>query len=249
MNAHPNEDELISFCDGELPENAAATVREHVASCDACRESVGAWRNLGAAIAAPIAPEPGAAERLEARLVAAPATASSPRTSRAWMATGALVAAAAAVAFFVNTRGRDEGTFAPRGGPIVHSLERDVGVSVVARESAYAVSYTNLGPTAFALVFGIDAKNETHWIAPAWIDDKTDPESIVLTATTREIHLPRATAFDDVAGGVRVIVAVTSKPHHVSEIEQMHAPITVEAIRAAWPDASVREVVVQESSP
>ena len=248
MNAHPTEDELISFFDGELSENAAETVRDHVASCDACRQSADAWRSLGAAIGSPIGPEPGAAERLEARLMAAPATSRTPRWSRVWMATGALVAAAAAVAFFVRTR-HDEGTFTPRGGPVVHSLERDVGVSVVHEGSAYAVSYTNLGAPAFALVFGLDAKNETHWIAPAWIDAKTDPASITLAASSGETKLPQATAFDDVSGPLRIIVAVTSKPHHVSEIEHMRAPIDVEAIRSAWPDASVREVVVQELSP
>jgi hypothetical protein len=149
----------------------------------------------------------------------------------------------------MRSRVPDEGTFTPRGGPVVHSLERDVGVTVTHRGSAYAVSYTNLGAPAFALVFAIDERSETHWIAPSWIDPKTDPESIALAATSREITLPQATAFDDVVGPLRVIVAITPRVHHVSEIERMHAPITVDAIRTAWPDARVREVVAQEHSP
>jgi hypothetical protein len=225
-------------------------VREHVESCATCRESADSWRKLGEAIGAPIPPEPGAAARLEARLLAAPASAPRSRWSRVWVTTGALVAAAAAVAFVVRSRVHDEGTFTPRGGPVVHSLERDVGVSVAREGSAFAVSYTNLGAPAFALVFAVDARNETHWIAPAWIDETTDPESIELTTSQRQITLTRATAFDDLApGALHVIVAVTPRPHHVSEIEHLPAPITTAAIRGAWQDASVREIVVEEHSP
>ena len=42
---------LAAYADGELDAAEARRVEEHVASCDACRETLRAWRDADAALA------------------------------------------------------------------------------------------------------------------------------------------------------------------------------------------------------
>jgi hypothetical protein len=257
MMACPDHAELVELIDGELTENRARDVRAHVDDCALCRDGLASWQRVVARVAAPVTPSRGAQQRVIARLAEEAAPAARPRR---WPAFGGLAVAAAAAAALVLHRPPAEPEFTARGGG-EHTLARDVDVSLYASgtnlrvlrdgasitaDTALAVSYRNLGATAYALAFAVDAAGEVHWIAPAYLSAVTDPSSFPLTAGAHDIVLPNATVLASPAPGhLRVFVVVTSTPLHVSEIEHLAPPIDAAALRARWPGADVRSLVLE----
>jgi anti-sigma factor RsiW len=174
-------EELALLLDGELTENRAGLVRDHLQGCARCRGEFAALEALVKEVAAPIEPRPDAVERLLARLDDVPPAA--PR--RRWRTgiAGALAGLAAAAALAATLRtprpsGQDPTTgtsqVTARGGPAERSLARDVGVTLyrsagagardgrrfdaliagseVDAETSYAVASVNLGASGSAYV-------------------------------------------------------------------------------------------------
>jgi hypothetical protein len=255
MTACPHRDQLVALLDGELTENRARALRAHVEDCTACRDELASWQRLIARVAVPAPSPAGASQRVMARLD----DATSPiATRRRWPAFGGLaLAASAAVALAIALHWpRAHGPELVARGGGVHSLARDVNVSVYASEAtlrplhdgaaisantAFAVSYRNLGAPAYAVVVAVDAAGDLHWIAPAYLSTATDPSSCPLGLNADDTVLPNATVLDSPAPGpLRVFVLVTPSPIHVSELEQLARPIDASALLARWPDADVR---------
>jgi hypothetical protein len=258
--ACPATDELFLLLDGELTENRALRVREHVAGCTVCRAEVESLHRLVRDVAAPVAPLPGAIERVNARLDGSP-----PASRNRWKpALGAVLGIAAVAAAVVLgpaiARHHDHdgsSTFAARGSAD-RSLARDVGVTLhrhttrldilvpgaeVTPDTAYAVSFRNLGASGSAqlTVFAQDAAGEVHWIEPVWLDPNGDPASIPLPHSDAE-SAPRSSVVLEhpATGELRLFSMVTAQPIRVSDIERL-APrrIDPEALRALWPGAVV----------
>jgi hypothetical protein len=267
----PPSDDLVRLLDGELTENRANDVRAHVASCRSCRGELAACERLVADLATPLAARPDAQARVLERIAAE--TANAPRVARSRLRIagfGALAAGAAALVIMLNTNGDrvstgDEGTFTARGTPSAPSLARDVDVSlyasgnslarlrdgaVVSADTAFAVSYRNLGDRAYALVFAVDHEREVHWIAPVYLSSHDDPASLPLPTTTTDVVLPRATLLDaPAAGALHLFVVVSRRPLHVSDVERMTGGIDAAALQRSWPDANIRAFTLQIGSP
>ena len=261
----PTPRELGLLFDRELTESRADAVREHLESCPACRRELEALRGLVADIAAPLEPGPAALERLLARVDEAPEPL---RSGRSWGLAAALVAAAAVagaaalVPSIVSWR-THSAEWTPRGGPVVPSLHRDVGVTlyrladhleplgpgdVVSVHTAYAVAARNLGApgSAYVMVFAQDDARDLHWIEPAWTDPSADPAPSPLPRTERDTPPSAATVLDNPAAGpMKIFTLVTPRPVHVSSVEGLAKGVLhADALQAAWPDAEVDEVVV-----
>jgi hypothetical protein len=265
--ACPTVEENVMLLDGELTENRADEVREHLATCAACRAEAESLRALVADLAAPVEPRPGALVRVLARLDEEPWT-----SGRRWapsLAAGAVglfaAAAAAALAPVVVRRVQTPSVMTARGGgPDQRSLAREVGVTVyrhgagldpiapgeeVSADTPYAVAFRNLGPSdsAFMMVFAEDAAHDLHWIEPAWLDPTEDPASLSLPHADRE-GAPRTSVVLDrpAVGALRLFVVVSPHPLRVSDVERLGStPLDASALRARWPEGVVDEMDVQ----
>jgi hypothetical protein len=259
-------EDLARLLDGELTENRAGSVREHLETCGACRREFRSLEALVRDIAAPVTPRPGALDRLMARLDEAPPAA--PRDRWKAFAGGALALAmgAAAIALVPRTMGRPvtPSAVTARGGEAERSLRRDVGVSLyrgsrrlealragdeVRMDTPYAVAAVNLGESdsAHLMVFAQDAGHDLHWIEPAWVDPSQDPPGVSLAHSTRATPPSAAIVLDHPAPGeLHVFVLVTPRPVRVSEVEALAAaPLDAGALRARWPEGVVDETVLR----
>jgi hypothetical protein len=170
----PHADEFLLLRDGELSENRARAVREHVADCPACRSEADKVDQIARAVAAPVA---GAAvdrsverllERLDDRDVPdSVGLQGRSRSGRRLVLAGTVAFAATAAAFVLfpyRSPSTREGVFEARGGgstaPAMR-LRRDVGLTL----------YKLVGDTPVPLVAG----------AAVFQDDK-------LVASVRNIH-------------------------------------------------------------
>jgi hypothetical protein len=264
MRSCPTTEEMVLLVDGELTENHAASVRDHLPGCAACREQVASIRTLVSDVAARIDPRPGALERALARLDEVPA-APPPRWKPVLTGVLGLAVAAAAVALVpvVRSRHGDPAGFTARGESAKPSLARDVGVTLyrhgtrldpltaggtVTAHTAYAVTFRNLGAdgSAYLAVFAQDAAGEVHWIEPTWVDPAQDPVSVSLPHAERE-GAPRMSVVLErpAAGMMHVFVLVTSSPVRVSEVERLAGTtLDAAALRARWPGATVDQTDV-----
>jgi hypothetical protein len=265
-NACSTPAELIMLIDGELTENRAAAVRAHLADCRACRSEADGLRGLVQDVARPVAPLPGAIERLMVRLDEAPRAARRDR----WRGLGAVLGAAAVLVLVlgVRVRGRPEarGGLVARGVSASRSLGRDVGVTVyrgsdrlealrqgddVDPDTAYSLGYRNLGgdASAFLMVFTQDSRGDVHWVAPVWLDPREDPSSESLQHADREARPSGAVVLDrPAAGDMHVFVVLTERPLRVSEVEQVGGTFDSTGLRSRWPQAVVDETVVRVSA-
>ncbi|HEY3494939.1 MAG TPA: hypothetical protein VGK73_09645, partial [Polyangiaceae bacterium] len=177
------------------------------------------------------------------------------------------LALAAAVAVLVGVRGGSSdapaGEFAARGGPAASSLSRDVGVQLYAQEpalralgsgsrvgsgTALTAGLRNLGSErAFLLLFAVDAKNAVHWIAPAFTEVGSDPQSESIPRAANERLLASAVVFDDLAGGpLRVVAVITREPRRVSTVESLPpGELAAEALLKRFPNAEVRQFLLE----
>ncbi|MDI1429844.1 anti-sigma factor family protein [Polyangium sorediatum] len=269
------EDEFIALLDGQATENRAAALRAHIAGCARCQKALAALEALTRALAAPVhgAPSPDAVAKIMRRIeVEPPAHAPAKRGARRlpWAPLGALAAAAAVAAFWIGARAmsHDAGLFTARGGVASASLQRDVGIfihragerleplaaaEVVTKDTAYAVSYVNLGPagSAFLLVFAVDAAGEVHWIQPAYLDAADDPGAIALEHAETDAPLPTAAVLDAPAPGpLRLVSIVCPRSLHVSQIESLvPSALDLASLRARFPGAVIQELTVSLNPP
>ncbi len=263
----PSETELLSFVDADLPPEQLARIEKHLELCSACAKQVMALSTLVADIAVPLPLEPpldvaphvaGVMQRLDAPMAA-------PRAARILAWCGALAAAAAALLLFTKLHGPvasggADGEFAARGGPVVASLARDVGVQlygqqqtlVALRGGSHIAASTPLTAglrnvarePAYLLLFAVDARRAVHWIAPEYTSAGSNPESFAIAAASAERLLPTTAVFDDLApGGLRVVALISKTPLHVSDIEALPPEqLGVEGLRKRFSGAEVREI-------
>jgi anti-sigma factor RsiW len=93
LSEHVASERLQDLLDGDLPARHVARVRAHVDTCAACTGELDAWRGVYARLSAldGFAPAPGFAERVLARLRAAPAVTRVPAWRRALATAGRFV--------------------------------------------------------------------------------------------------------------------------------------------------------------
>ena len=130
-----------------------------------------------------------------------------------------------------------------RAGADRKRLERLDRLSTVTPDTAYAVSYTNLGDggSAYLMVFAVDSLDHVHWIAPAYLDESSDPSSIRLDHADAPEILPGATVLDSPAeGALRIVTLVTRVKLSVSLVDKLPQDERTDArLRARFHGAEV----------
>jgi Putative zinc-finger len=267
-----DEDALLRLLDGELTENEAERLRQHVRACGVCAARSAELERTLRELKAPLLDvDPGAAiERtmrgLPTAAIDVKAVAPRPRIARFGLLGGGLATVLAMSAIVVAPRlfrapGEDAGTFSARGAPMGTSMARGVGVALYRSEDArnpvsegarvrpgdaYAVKYRNLfGDPAYLLAFAVDAAGTVHWICPAYLDAKENPISLALAPSTTETLASSAMQFDaPAAGPLRFVAILTTTPLQALEVDRLHgADLSTASLRARWPTADVRELL------
>lgn len=261
----PGHDELLELLDGEVTENRARELREHLAACPACGEEWRAQEALIARLAAPVpgAPSEAAVQAVMRRISAEPSVPH--QRSRRLLPVGALALAAAAGLAIVTLVRPPSPDFLARGGKPA-SWAKKVGVEIwsigspprplaagmaVSPATAYVARYRNLtGAPAYLLAFGVDAAGVVHWLYPAFLDPGTDPPSLALQPGT-SVPLLESVVLEDVAPGPLDMVTILSPaPLSVSRVERLQpAEREPAALRARFPGARVDRVTVRVVAP
>jgi hypothetical protein len=155
------------------------------------------------------------------------------------------------------------GELVARGGPGRASLSRDIGVQLYGLSPGpYALASgsripAGLGLTAglrnvgkeptYLLLFGVDAKQVVHWIAPEYTLPGSDPIATTVAPAPTESLLPTTAIFDDLAPGtLRVIAVITREPTHVSDVEKL-APseLNADGLLRRFPRAEIRQFLLE----
>lgn len=156
--ACPDEDELLSFADADLPPERLERIETHLQRCAFCEKAVAELRELIEAVAAPVEPRARFDVPEHVGLVMKRLDTPQPAArSLTWMGLGGGLAAAAAIVLAVTIHGGQRGPalapgaeghaeaprgeFVARGGPGLASLSRDIGVQLYGVSPApYALS-------------------------------------------------------------------------------------------------------------
>jgi hypothetical protein len=267
----PNEAELLSFVDADLPPEQLARIEKHLELCSSCAKQVIALTTLVADVAAPLGePAFDVAEHVAAVMQRLDAPPVAPRLSRLVAWGSGLAVAAVALLLFAKLHGSPNskssleapgaaGELMARGGSTRVSLARDVGVKLYAQGPALAALASgsriavdtpltaglrnSASEQAYLLLFAVDAASAVHWIAPEYVSAGSNPAAAPIAPSLAEQLLPSVAVFDDLAPGPLQVVAVISRtPLHVSDIEALPAAeLNSKALQKRFSRAEVRQ--------
>jgi len=266
----PTEDEIIRLLEGELSQNSARTLEQHLGGCAGCRALRGELERM----VGRLAPDPGEfddpllRQAILARL--GEAGAGEALAARQWwqgllrpvVLVPALAAACALLLVIkVMPRGalpeQRRGEFAARGGNgdeaqrwinlwIFSGSEGDYRPvqRQIEADAALAFGYLNVrGVHRHLMVFGVDASGEVRWYYPAYDQRGTDPQSIGIR--TGRHQLPDEVKHPLPAGPLMIYALFSTKPLRVSRIEKMVAHRRGRGAEAAperWPLEGVAQI-------
>ncbi len=265
------ERQVLRLVDDGVAPNEAEALLAHARDCKRCAEALRGARELTATLRSHdlqgFDMEAHVSATLERIRVSDLRDAS--EHSRRWWAWAAAalvpVATAAVVLLAVRVRSWVDEPFAARGTiDAAPSLARDVGVrfyvgtqrleplragATIMGADALTGTYTNLGPTAYALVFAVDAQGAVHWLYPAYEDERTNPRSVELAHAQQETLFGTSVQLDrPSAGAMRMMSLMTRAPLHVKDIENRNAQdITRERLQLTFEGAAVQELELNVS--
>jgi hypothetical protein len=267
--ACPSEADLASYADTDLSPEQLERVSLHLRKCRRCAREVAKLEELIGDLAAPVLAEPLDLTKHVAGVMSRLDAPSAPAWSSRWVARAGALAAAASMALLLALKWpHDAGSpdeFTARGGPKQASLSRDVGVELYAQtqsprplaSGARVRASTPLtaglrnssDEPVYLLLFGVDAKQNVHWITPEFTAVGSDPQATTVAPSRTERLLKSAAVFDDLAPGrLRVVAVVTREPRRVSEIEKLSPQaLSSEGLAKRFAGASVREFVLEVS--
>jgi hypothetical protein len=242
----PTEEEMIQLLDGELSQNSARVLEQHLGGCPGCHALRGELeRMVGRLAPAPDEfDEPALRQAILTRLsreaTASPAQPWWQRLLRPVVLVPVLAAAGALLlAIQVIPRGalpeRQPGEFAVRGGGEKEARRwinlwifshGEGGYRPVQRQieadAALAFGYLNVrGAHRHLMVFGLDAGGEVRWYYPAYEQRGTDPQSIAIRPGRHQ--LPDEVKHPLPAGPLMIYALFSATPLRVSRIEKMVA--------------------------
>ena len=84
-------------------------------------------------------------------------------------------------------------------------------------------SYANRTETPYSnlMIFAVDAKGESHWYYPAYLDEKTNPTSINITPSQTGVELREVIVHDLAKGPLTLYGLFSNKPIDVKTIEAL----------------------------
>lgn len=217
------------------PEDERA-MRAHIGDCEPCRA-----RYRRQLVLVQLDPQAPKVEWRLARGLGLRATPETPLGQRwAWMATG-IVALAAAALLYVRASHRDD--FAARGGvptgvPSGNGLHvyrvaeggPSPAVDAVLRDGELAFAYENDGHKRYLMIFGVDDLGKVYWFYPAWIRAEEDPKAIEALATPGVHELPDAVHQRIEGSRFDVHLLFLDAPRGVHEVERAVASGTIQAM-------------------
>jgi hypothetical protein len=187
-------------------------MRDHVASCEACR---GRYRRH--LVVEALDPDAlGTQRRLAVGLGLRP------RRRARWLVPAVL--AFAAWALVVGGRGGSHHDMTARGGgrdDVVGFRVRDGAVlaGAISRDDELSFAYRATGAHGFLAVFAIDVAGRVYWYYPAWTDAGTAPAAVAIHASPDLVELPEAIRHDLHAGALWIYAAFLDRPWTTVEIE------------------------------
>ena len=139
-------------------------------------------------------------------------------------------------------------------GKAVLGAEPDTRGETLRPGDGLAVRYTNLVTegAVYLMAFALDAGGAVHWVYPAYLDAREDPEAVRLAPGARDKLLGEVTALTEVApGAVRLVTLLSSRTRHVKEVERLLAGAAVTAPVAPRfaGDVITERLVRQEAAP
>jgi hypothetical protein len=258
-----DELELIGLLDGELTENRAQQLREHLPGCAACTARMNHLAAVAAQLRAPIpqALDDSFVDAVDRRLSAAdlPTRATAPRRRHVLVALSASAVAAAAIALVALPRDRVGPEFTPRGGEAPWHARVYTSLAVVPSGAAatrpiaagarlrpgdgIAVTAHNGNPDVpiYLMVFAVDARDEVHWIVPAWADPAQNPRSVMLPAGGALPAPAGRTPEAPATGKLRLLSLMSRAPLDVRSVE---ASLRARRPLATGDDRQLRSVEV-----
>ncbi len=259
----PEDDVLLKRALGELTEREAAALTMHVTDCRACREEAEGIRRLeehlrrtpGGGDEAFVAAVMARAGRAEAGLEGIRARVS---RSQFWrilgLAAGLCLVAGGAGSWLWRS---EQGSFQARGG----ALEADsrIGIEVLrvragsmgplsadgldGEDRLVARYWNSSSEPVYLMLFALDQAGTVHWLFPAWLDERTDPESMLVPAhapsrVTTEMVAPDRPA----AGPLRLAAVRSARPLRVRQVEaRLRGKTANDSLAPLFPDGGVRE--------
>jgi Putative zinc-finger len=272
-----DEAALLRLLDGDVTEDEAERMRQHLRSCKVCAARSGEIERTVVELKAPVADlslEPSIEEMMRKlpTAVADPyAVKARPAGARRGLLAAGVAAMLAVSALVVVPRvlhpTGDGEDFRARGGSVATSLARAVGVTLfrssasteaiapgahVRADEAYGVKYSNLrDEPAYLLAFAVDSAGAVHWVCPPYLQAGTNPEAAMLAASTPAATLPSAMELGAPSPGRMRFVAILSESiMHVLDVDRLAgAELSTDALQARWPAASVRDLATVDVAP
>jgi len=93
------------------------------------------------------------------------------------------------------------------------------------------------------MALGLDSKGTIHWLFPAWLDETTDPESMMVPPRTPLQVTAELVAPDQPAAGpIRFIAFITEHPMRVKQVEaRLEGARLNDSVSGVLGEATVRE--------
>ena len=266
----PSRLQWIRLIDEQLTRSEEAKLRRHLIDCHRCQKEHAALQTLTRDLAAPLGREPPSTAAVLGRLTEphAPDAGARPirarRLAGALGALGAVAALAAGLALWIGRTPADP--FQPRGGAAAaDTLSRQVGVKVysplgqpaladgarVRADVPFTATYRSVRARAHLLLFAVDARDQVHWLYPAYLDARSDPLSVELAQHALETPLPDSSLLEDLPpGALRLVAIISQEALHVSDIERRPpGSLTRSQLAARWPAAAITEWRLTVESP
>jgi hypothetical protein len=226
---------------GELTVNESTELERHRDRCPRCREQARASDQMLSDLASPTSGE-APVERFVSEVLARCARGESTPQVRSsggvykLIVSGAIASAAAAALLLVvrpapevqerwTARGasRSAQQGLPRAGLFIvrDGKARPAQGATLRPGDGFLVRCENPGAvTTYLAVFARDARGETHWLYPAYLDARDNPRSVAVAAHTPERSLEDVVEPEAPAPGpMRVYALFTAEPLGVHELE------------------------------
>jgi hypothetical protein len=223
MNACTMRTHVDRHFAGTISPDAERAMREHLPTCDVCRD-----RYRRQLLLARLDPHPLPAEERIARGLGLRST------GGAAMPLGGLtlLAAAAAVLVAVHVQPHATGGFASRGqvgapAPVSRVLAFEVrpgmpavpagGVLRIGDELVFA--YENGAAKRRLAIFGVDEHGHVYWFHPAWTRESDDPVAVPIETDDRRHELPEAVLHRFDGRHLEIRSVFVDEPVSVRQIE------------------------------
>jgi len=222
----PQRASIERHFDGTISPESEHVLREHLPVCAACHAHYERWLLLSR-----LDPE---ALSAETRILRGLGLGRRPSVVRPFgvAAAATLVAAAAALLFWIRAAPEPHGFTARGGGPpakvsrvFVYDVHpgkpAEIASESVARGDELAFAYENGAAKNRLMIFGVDEHRHVYWFYPAWVNPSENPVAVPVERDERRHELPEAVRQDFDGSRLEIRSVFLDAPLTVAELEAM----------------------------